>query len=67
MHGCGAPSGAPARIAVELADIVRLHGEAFRRTHVLTLGGSVDYMELFVRFRGRRPDPSALLRQAGIA
>ena len=39
MDRCGAPSGTPARPPhpdVELADIVRLHGEAFRRSHVLT-------------------------------
>ena len=35
MHGC-APTGAPPRPAVELADIVREHGEAFGRTHALT-------------------------------
>src|SRR5277367_1825615 len=31
-----APARAPARPAVELADIVREHGEAYRRRHVLT-------------------------------
>lgn len=36
MHGCGAPAGAPTRPPVELADIVRVHGETFRRTHRLT-------------------------------
>ena len=35
MHDC-APTGAPKRPAVELADIVREHGEALRRTHTLT-------------------------------
>lgn len=40
-------------------------GRAFRDS-VLANGGSVDYTELFVRFRGRKPDAAALLRQAGI-
>jgi hypothetical protein len=35
VHGC-APTGASPRPAVELADIVREHGEAFGRTHALT-------------------------------
>lgn len=34
---------------------------------VLEPGGSVDAMELFVRFRGREPDPEALLRHNGIS
>lgn len=37
------------------------------RDHVLAPGGSVDFLDLFVRFRGRAPDPAALLRQAGIS
>jgi len=41
-------------------------GEAFR-THILEPGGSRDPMELFVAFRGREPDPAALLRHSGIA
>ncbi len=36
------------------------------RDSVLANGGSVDYTDLFVRFRGRKPDPAALLRQSGI-
>jgi hypothetical protein len=37
LHGCDAPVGARRpRPAVELADIVREHGEAFRRAHALT-------------------------------
>jgi hypothetical protein len=35
VHDC-APTGAPTRPIVEIADIVRAHGEAFRRTHPLT-------------------------------
>jgi hypothetical protein len=36
VHGCGAPAGAPTRPTVELADIVREHGETFRRARALT-------------------------------
>ncbi len=41
-------------------------GERFRK-HILEVGGSVDAMDAFVGFRGRRPDPAALLRLSGIA
>ncbi len=34
---------------------------------ILSQGGSVDAMDAFVRFRGRRPETVALLRQDGIA
>jgi oligopeptidase A len=34
---------------------------------ILSQGGGVDAMEAFVRFRGRRPETRALLRQDGIA
>ncbi|MFO1375409.1 MAG: M3 family metallopeptidase [Steroidobacteraceae bacterium] len=37
------------------------------RDCILAEGGSVDAMEAFVRFRGRRPDAEALLRQDGLA
>ncbi len=40
-------------------------GAAFRE-HILGMGGSEDLMELFVRFRGRKPTPDALLRQSGL-
>ncbi len=33
---------------------------------ILTRGGSRDALEAFVEFRGRRPDPNALLKQHGI-
>lgn len=36
MHGHGGAAGAPTRPALELADIVREHGEAFRRAHPLS-------------------------------
>jgi oligopeptidase A len=34
---------------------------------ILSRGGSLDAMEAFIRFRGRRPDVRPLLRQTGIA
>jgi oligopeptidase A len=37
------------------------------RAHVLSRGGSEDFLELFRRFRGRAPDSTALLRHAGIS
>jgi peptidyl-dipeptidase Dcp len=37
------------------------------RDHVLTTGGSRDPAELYVAFRGRLPDASALLRKRGLA
>lgn len=39
--------------------------DAFRE-NVLSKGGSEHPMELFKRFRGREPDPDALLRQTGL-
>ena len=44
---------------------VRRVGRHFRDT-VLALGGSEDPMAVFVRFRGRAPDPAALLRHNGL-
>ncbi len=40
-------------------------GREFMR-HILEPGGSEDFMVLFQRFRGRPPDPRALLRRSGI-
>ncbi len=37
----------------------------FRR-EILEIGGSRDFMEAYVAFRGRKPDIDALLRQSGI-
>ena len=34
--------------------------------NILSKGGTEDPMELYVRFRGRKPDPEALLRRAGL-
>jgi hypothetical protein len=36
VHGHGPAAGAPTRPALELADIVREHGQAFRRAHPLS-------------------------------
>jgi oligopeptidase A len=41
-------------------------GRAFRE-NILEKGGSEDAMELFVAFRGRKPDVEPLLRHSGIA
>ncbi len=58
------------------ADAYELFGDAQRvidaelgqrfLSQILEVGGSVDAMDAFVGFRGRRPTPDALLRQAGI-
>ena len=40
-------------------------GRRFRRC-ILEVGGSVEAMDAFVCFRGRPPEPDALLRQSGI-
>ena len=40
-------------------------GRRFLRA-VLEVGGSIDAMDTFVAFRGRKPEPDALLRHAGI-
>ena len=45
---------------------VREVGRRFRDT-VLALGGGKHPMEVFRMFRGREPDPCALLRQYGLA
>lgn len=44
----------------------RSTGEAFKRT-ILEQGSVYEPMELFVRFRGRKPTIDALLRHSGIA
>lgn len=46
-------------------EAVRRVGRRYRETF-LALGGSVDPMEVFRRFRGRAPSPEALLRQTGL-
>ena len=57
--------------AFEEADLdkeeaVQATGRRFRDT-VLSLGGSRHPLEVFRAFRGRDPDPQALLRQCGLA
>jgi oligopeptidase A len=47
------------------ADAITTTGRRFRDT-VLSLGGSKHPMEVFTAFRGREPDPSALLRHNGL-
>jgi len=36
------------------------------KTHILTKGGTQDPMELYTAFRGKEPDPEALLKRAGL-
>ena len=47
------------------ADAIGTTGRRFRDT-VLSLGGSKHPMEVFTAFRGREPDPGALLRHNGL-
>jgi oligopeptidase A len=44
----------------------RATGEAYRRA-ILSVGGSRPALESFVEFRGREPQPDALLRSYGLA
>ncbi len=44
----------------------RQTGESFLH-NILEMGGSEDPMELFIRFRGRKPEIDALLRHSGIS
>jgi peptidyl-dipeptidase Dcp len=37
------------------------------RTHVYSAGGSRDPAELYQAFRGRMPDPTAMLEKRGLA
>ena len=45
---------------------VAIVGRRFRNT-VLSLGGSRHPMDIYCEFRGREPDPAALLRHSGLA
>ncbi|MCR5413775.1 MAG: M3 family metallopeptidase [Kiritimatiellae bacterium] len=47
-------------------EAVKSVGKAYRET-VLGLGGSESAYDVFVRFRGRKPNSAALLRQQGLA
>ena len=58
---------ADAFAAFEETDIFdKKTGERFL-TEVLEVGGSKDAMDMFKAFRGREPDPQALLRHSGLA
>ena len=50
---------------LDAAQAVRETGRRFRET-VLGLGGSRDPLEVFTAFRGRAPQPDALLRHSGL-
>lgn len=47
-------------------EAVRRTGAAYRET-ILALGGSMSAYDVFVKFRGRKPNSAALLRQQGLA
>ena len=53
-------------VFVDAGVLDRATGEAFAR-EVLERGGSRPAIESFRAFRGRDPDPTALLRQSGLA
>jgi len=57
--------GAFEDVGLENEEKVREVGNRFRDT-VLSLGGGVEPMEVFKRFRGREPNPEALLRHNGL-
>ncbi len=57
--------GAFEEAGLENEAAVQRLGRAYRDTF-LALGGSVDPMEVFRRFRGRAPSTKALLRQTGL-
>ena len=58
--------GAFEEAGLDNEDAVKTTGRRFRDT-VLSLGGSRHPLEVFRAFRGRDPDPQALLRQCGLA
>jgi oligopeptidase A len=58
--------GAFEEVGLENEEKVQETGRRFRDT-VLSLGGGVEPMEVFKRFRGREPSPEALLRHNGLA
>mmetsp|Transcript_12074 Transcript_12074/g.26415 ORF Transcript_12074/g.26415 Transcript_12074/m.26415 type:complete len:181 (+) Transcript_12074:2066-2608(+) len=57
--------GAFEDVGLENEDAVQEVGRRFRKT-VLALGGGVEPMEVYRRFRGREPTPDALLRHNGL-
>lgn len=58
--------GAFEEVGLENEEAVKETGKRFRDT-VLSLGGGVDPMTVFKKFRGREPSPEALLRHNGLA
>jgi oligopeptidase A len=57
---------ADAFAAFEEAGIFDAGTAARFRREILEIGGSRDFMQAYVDFRGRRPEIDALLRQSGI-
>lgn len=58
--------GAFEDVGLDNEEEIKKVGLQFRNT-VLSLGGGVPPMEVFERFRGRQPNPEALLRHNGLA
>lgn len=58
--------GAFEDVGLDNEEEVKKVGMKFRDT-VLSLGGGVPPMEVFKQFRGREPNPDALLRHSGLA
>ena len=58
--------GAFEDVGLDNEEAVKEVGRKFRDT-VLSLGGGVPPMEVFKEFRGREPNPEALLRHNGLA
>lgn len=58
--------GAFEDVGLDNEEGVKEVGRKFRET-VLSLGGGVSPMEVFKQFRGREPNPEALLRHNGLA
>lgn len=52
-------------VGLDNEEQVKLVGKKFRDT-VLSLGGGVPPMQVFTQFRGREPNPEALLRHNGL-
>ena len=57
---------ADAFAAFEEAGIFDAGTAARFRHEILEIGGSRDFMQAYVDFRGRKPEIDALLRQSGI-
>jgi oligopeptidase A len=58
--------GAFEDVGLDNEEEVKKVGRKFRET-VLSLGGGVPPMDVFKEFRGREPNPEALLRHNGLA